>query len=132
MRAGQPPVPMPTTRMSVSSSSVMSAISGASPSQSEAAASAEDAAPRVMVLPLAWDIQSAAAVRMALDVTVAPVTALTSAVWAVRIASSICPPIFPPMSAVSPDTSMLTAVMASSSKVMVTVTSLWMPRAEAE
>ena len=132
MRAGHPAVPRPTIKISVSRVSVMSAaaISGASPSQSDAAESSD--APRVTVCPLACEIQSAAAVRIALDVTVAVATTSTSADCFCIIASDICGPILPPMSGVSPDTSMSTAVMALSLNVMVTFTSLAMPLAVAE
>ena len=74
-------------------------------------------------------MQSAAAARMASLVTVAPVTASTSAVCPVMMALAIWSPILPPISGVSPETSMTQSVMLYSSKVMVTETSLPIPLA---
>ena len=76
-------------------------------------------------------MQLAAAAFTASAVMVAPETASTSADWAFRMASAIWPPILPPMSGVSPETSIFTSVILVLSKVMVTFTSLPMPRAVA-
>ena len=73
----------------------------------------------------------ATAFLTASEVTVAPETASTSADWAFMMRSTILSPIAPPMAGVSPETSITTSVMLVSSKVMVTVTSLPMPLAEA-
>ena len=73
--------------------------------------------------PVAWATQSAAALRTASLVCVAPPTASTSAVWASRIACSSWVAAVPPMVLVSEAASMLASVIAAVSNVMVTVTS---------
>ena len=132
MVAIQPPVPQPTTRTSVSSSSLMSAslISGLVPSQSALKVSA--ASCTTTALPLAWEMQSATAFLTASVVTVAPETASTSTPCASRMACSSTGAALPPSSGVSPEASILTLRISLSLNSMVTLTSLAMPLAEAE
>ena len=131
LAAATPATPRPTTITSASTSSYTSAslISGSAPSQSspEAPAALPASADMVTASPFACAIQLAAAFFTALDVTVAPETASTSALCASRIAFESGSGVAVPIPSVSPEASIFTSVMLFSSNVIVTVISLSRP-----